>query len=203
MTARERLALRNALRTLGRSHQGFFFRIVPYARRYAPLSSFLTELYGSRYNPGVVYDRKRGFGAIYLANTPEHSLVEIEAYDNGKPRAIEPKALLTIEARLSHVVDLCDHTTQTALGVTYAQLTASWRLAQLTGGSPITQEIGCAARAVGVEGLLVPSASVAGAFNLVVIESNLLTTSVVRIYDPNPTLRFGRDALTGHVEPAR
>lgn len=197
MNAREQLALRNDLTALGtKPLQGSFYRIIDEWYRYAPLSIFASHVWGTRYNRAALYEQP-SFGALYLANSPAHALVEINAIDNGAPQELGPRTLLTISVTLQRVADLRDSSAHTALGVTFANLTGTWRRAQRHGRT-ITQEIGAAALDIGLEGLLVPSACVPDAFNLVVIEDNMLTTSLLQVYYELGRTRFAWDSLIGH-----
>ncbi len=201
MNARERLALQAQLTALGtKPLRGSFFRFVDEAFRYAPISSFSSQIWGNRYNRALLFERP-SFGALYLANTQANALLEIEAISNGAPKATSPRSMLTIDVDLLHVVDIRDAAAYTTLNaganaVTFADLIATWRLKQRADRT-VTQEIGAAAYNLGLEGLLVPSARVPEAFNLVVIDENMLTRSSLQVYITIAKRRLGRDSLTG------
>jgi hypothetical protein len=109
------------------------------------------------------------------------------------PKRITPLTLFSVDVELQHVVDLTKDETLRALGVRPAKLTVDWRAVVLTGQTPITHDIGAAARAAGVEALVYPSARAPGAANLAVIVDRLRRGSRLRI---NPPDGFGPGVAT-------
>lgn len=147
-----------------------------------PLSALGSIQTGGRYNaPGA-------FEVHYLA--PNTDVVLRETGTSGVKR-IAPRAMFSIDVELAHVVDLGHSDVSTALNVSRADLLIDWRDELLKGRTPITHEIGAAARDAGVEALLVPSARVPGEMNLAVIADRLRVGSLVRI---NPAEGFPSSA---------
>jgi hypothetical protein len=96
---------------------------------------------------------------------------------------------------LQHVVDLTKSETLRMLDVAATELTTEWRAHLLAGETPITHEIGAAARAAGIEALMYPSARVSGSANLAVIVDRLRRGSRLRInpaegFDPRATIEI-------------
>ena len=114
-----------------------------------------------------------GARVLYLGDSQMTCLVEAQAV--GAPHlgvAIHP-----VEARLQAVVDLRDHTTQTMLQTTTAELQLNFRLRP---NPAATQELGEACAKCGViDGLLFASAAHQGGLNLAVIEANLAVGALI------------------------
>lgn len=125
----------------------------------AILSTGASFTYGGRYN-------KAGeFGALYLGEAP--ALCEKEKLKQvaDQPDLLPPQVIGAVEVDIRDVLDLTDGANQKALGVSEAQLTDPLDLT-------LPQTVAEAARALGVNALLVPSAVAAGK-NLVVFEERL------------------------------
>jgi hypothetical protein len=105
---------------------------------------------------------------------------------DGNPITVptRPYVLISLHYEFSHAIDLNDSHVQAQLGITTADLHCLWEVAVLNGVTPITQELGSAARAAGIEAIVVPSAQHPGYSNIDVIKDQLLDTSFVRIHDP-------------------
>ncbi len=174
--------LERALREVGAlSFAGIGYRFV--ALRYADpdraLSGEGASSYGGRYNP-------RGLRAVYLSEDARTAVAEtgygvsLGGRFSGKDR--EPRLLLAVEFRLGRVLDLRGDEVQRALGITRAEMTSpGWREASRSGFVPPTQAVGLAAYRAKFEGLVVPSAAMAGAYNLVVFVDNLQAGSELRL----------------------
>lgn len=197
MNARARLALRGNLAKLGSAQLkgASFWRYVDERYAYASLGTFASHIFGNRYNRGQKYEQP-SFGALYLADTPANALEEIKAMVNGVPKKQSPRRLLCVDVALSIVVDIRSVEARTALSVTIDNLKATWELKQVDERT-MTQEIGAAAYDLGVEALLVPSAITDGAYNIVVIDDNLLKTSILSVFIEDKKARVARDQLVG------
>lgn len=178
-----RAALTRALQTVpGARLRGFFFRAIRLKFVATPLSA-LGSLNGGRYNAAG------SFEVYYLAPNADVALCETQAVDpSGVAKRIIPLALFTIDVDLQHVVDLTTKAALRALNVSAPELTTEWRAVTLGGRTPITHEIGAAARKAEIEALLYPSARVDGAANLAVIVDRLRRGSTLSI---NPAEGFG------------
>lgn len=175
--------------------RGTFFRSID--ARYllaSPLSALGSLLFGGRYN------HVGWFEALYLADTPHTALFEVEHIykdSDGKVagRRMAPRALLSIDADLQHVIDLRQPEVQAALEIAESDLLAPWKLAQARGEYPLTHLLGAAARAAGIEGIIAPSARSSEGFALVVFPDRLRSGSVVTLYNGDdrsrpPTMRI-------------
>lgn len=172
--------------------EGTAFRATQSRFLETPLSAVGSILTGGRYNP------KGLFEVLYLAENPETSLLEVGFGSNVQARftvqPLNPYLLLSVPFKLQRITDISQPEQWAVLGTNQIQLTSSWREIQAKGELPPTQAIGIAARGLGLEGLLVRSAT-DGKTNLAVFPDNLLKGSFIEVYDPNAQLR-GR--LEGH-----
>ena len=149
--------LRIAGLTAGRRLEGRFWRAVDGAK---PLDTNGTLAGGGRYNP------PGEFGALYCSDSPEQASSEKAAQ-----AADQPVRLVPIDVALAFVLDLSDP---------FCRASFLLRESDLTGRDhELTRRIGRAARAVGLEALLVPAAQGLGR-NLVVFLDRLLPASRVR-----------------------
>jgi RES domain-containing protein len=160
--------------------RGFFFRGIPLKYVATPLSALGSKLSGGRYNAAGAFE------VHYLAPNPEVALRETRAIaSRSMPRRIAPLTLFSVDVELQHVVDLTNDGVLQALRLAATSLTTDWRAMVLNGQTPITHDIGAAARAVGVEALIYPSARVPGAADLAVIIDRLRRGSRLRINPPD------------------
>jgi RES domain-containing protein len=174
---------RRVFATLGHSARGSFVRGVPLKHADSPLSGVGSIDKGGRYNA------KGAFEVLYFANHADTMLRETRIVRNdsdGNPITVptRPYVLISLHYEFSHAIDLNDSHVQAQLGITTADLHCLWEVAVLNGVTPITQELGSAARAAGIEAIVVPSAQHPGYSNIDVIKDQLLDTSFVRIHDP-------------------
>ena len=195
MSARDRLRYENVFESLGQPLQGSFFRNIDAMYRWAPLSAYISHLNGNRYNRGLKYETS-AFAALYLSDSPVHAMEEVKALVNGVAQKFSPRTDLTVDVVLARVADLTDPSTQKQLEVHPNALVSPWQIRQITERTT-TQELGAAAFDVGIEALLVPSARVKGAKNLVVLIDQLAEGSSLQVFVGEGKLRLGRDTVIG------
>jgi RES domain-containing protein len=134
---------------------------------------------GGRWNgPG-------SFATVYLAQSVDGSVAEslglpgVYGFD---PDDRLPLTLVAVEARLNAVLDLTDARVRRAAAVTLrAMKICDWRSENATGTEAITQALGRAAFAFGVQGIIVPSAIKRTFKNLNVFPANLAGTASLTI----------------------
>ena len=173
----------------GSTQRGTFFRSIDlqWLLQGTPLSAIGSRLRGGRYN------RKGDFEAFYIADTQETALYETEAIFKAAGVVVgvrqPPRVMLSLDYELRHVVDLREPNVLKSLDLTINDLKQPWKLAQADNRPVLTQRIGSAARAVDIEGLLVPSARVDSGTNLVIFPDRLREGSTVELYVGNePTI---------------
>jgi RES domain-containing protein len=177
--------------TLGQPARGSIFRGVPLKHQRSPLSAIGSINKGGRYN------EKGAFEMLYFANDGDTVLREtrIVKYDaGGGPITVPTRAyvLISLHYDVSYLVDLTDADVQEALKLDDNVLRGEWEVDILNGKKPLTQDIGHAARAAGIEAIIVPSARNPGYKNTNFIVDQLLETSSIRIHD---TDGFEHDAV--------
>lgn len=148
------------LKTLPRIHlKATFYRMVRAEDADAIVSTGASFTYGGRYN------RAGEFGALYLSEA--RALCEKEKLKQvgDQPDVLPPQVIGAIAVDIHDIVDLTDEANQKALGLSAAQLTDQLDLT-------LPQAVADAARSLGINALLVPSAVAAGK-NLVVFEDSL------------------------------
>lgn len=148
------------LKTLPRIHlKGTFYRMVRAEDADAMLSTGSSFTYGGRYN-------KAGeFGALYLSEAPALCAQEKLKQVAYQPELLPPQVIGAIEVDMRDALDLTDVENQKALEISAGQLTDPL-------DSTLPQAVAEAARALGINALLVPSA-VAPGKNLVIFEDSL------------------------------
>lgn len=183
MTKRE-AHFQRVFATLGQPARGSFFRLVKLKYQHTPLSAIGSKDIGGRYNPA------KEFEILYAADGAPTALHEtnivVRAPDGRQVTVVTaPYILFTVAYTLQVVVDLTDPQTQLNLGVTPEELKGDWRLIVSSKKTPITHRIGRAARAAGVEALIVPSAKNSGTTNIAIIIDQLLVDSSYEIAQPD------------------
>ncbi len=146
--------------------------------KYAKESDLLTgagsKLHGGRWNPA-------GIAVVYGSLSPETAMAETLAHNRYYEVPIEdamPRTFVAIEAKLQNVLDFREGVIRRRLQVSLERmLTVDWRKEAAAGREPITQRIGQAAAAVGLEGLIVPSAADQNGHNLLIFPANLRSGS--------------------------
>jgi RES domain-containing protein len=135
------------------------------------------------------------FGAVNLSTTQESAVEESSAsftYYNFAPSDVRPKVLVGVRLRLTKVLDLVDPRGLRMLPwVGLEELLAEdWRKVNDAGHEALSQALGRAAHASGAEGLLAPSARVAGAINVVYFPDSLTASSEVEILGEEELTRW-------------
>jgi RES domain-containing protein len=145
------------------------------APQYANKDDLLTgagsRVAGARWNPPT------SFRTVYTSSEPETALAEVLAHFRhyGLPvHKAMPRVIVSIEAKLTTLLDLTDSSVRKALGVAEKRLlTEPWRELQKRGRESLTQAIGRVAYESDFEGLIVPSAAEKGGTNVIVFPANL------------------------------
>jgi RES domain-containing protein len=145
-----------------------------YARHTHLVSGMGAKELGGRWNPV-------GVATVYASLTPETAMAEALAHHRyyGIPiHAALPRTFVSIEVRLSVVLDLCDGEIRQRFGFSRARmLTHDWREAAAKGQASETQACGGAVASLGWEGMIVPSAADTPGRNLVIFSENLRESS--------------------------
>ncbi|MEN9840719.1 MAG: hypothetical protein RL376_519 [Verrucomicrobiota bacterium] len=151
-----------------------------------PLWGGAAALHGARFTP------KGGCDSVYLAWDPVTALLEVQALvalpGAMIPMRSEPWALVTVDGIVSHVLDLTNPVTLTALDTTDQEMTGPWAT---TTNRP-TQELGQAAYHSGrIAGIKYRSAKNPGGTNLLVFPDRLVPPSsdYLEVYDPHGNLK--------------
>ncbi|MFN2509715.1 MAG: RES family NAD+ phosphorylase [Chthoniobacterales bacterium] len=161
----------------------------------SPQSILLGEgsfLYGGRWNaPG-------SFRAVY--GSIDDMVAVAESRANAEYAGIPfpfrtPRLLVTIEFNLRAVLDLTAVVTRKALEIRLEELRAEdWRKVQSDGFESFTQGLGRAVFGHGANGLLVPSARIAGGVNVVYLPQNRSEKEEATVCEPEKLERIrGKD----------
>ncbi len=145
------------------------------------LSGWGTLIRGGRWCPP-------GFTlTLHLADTPENSVAEYLANHRRHGIPIPADLHLVIRAvqiEIACVLDLRDGGVRQALGVSRQRmLEARWEQENAAGHESISQAVGRAVAAAGFTAMVVPSAAVAGAANLVVFPERLRARDRAEVCD--------------------
>ena len=137
---------------------------------------------GGRYNPPQKLE------ALYLADTPDNALKEVELSRQTFPAAQQspspPHILLTIEYQCCQILDLTDTNIQTCLQTSIDELTKPWRTWNADKKIAPTQYLGATIHQnTRIEALKVPSAKLTNAYNLVIFPDRLKNNSYARVFD--------------------
>ena len=153
---------------LSRRFRGTVWRV--HWREVAPTDWSLSLRASGRYHRGLdLFPPEQAFPALYTSFAPEIALWEMVRRSAARNLAyLKNNVLSELEVDLARILDLADPPT---VGLTEADLTGP--------NHQRCQELAAAALARGYEGLLVPSAALAG-LNLVVLPRNLPELSRLR-----------------------
>lgn len=147
--------------------------------RYARSGDLVSGL-GAMKVPGR-WHPKGSFRVVYGAIEPEAAFAEslaMHRYYQLPFHLAMPKVVAAVRVDLSSVLDLTNSQVRRRLGYFIPVLTElDWRQADAAGQVPLTRQLGIAAHAAGLEALLVPSAALPRARNLVIFPDNLLPSS--------------------------
>ena len=135
--------------------------------------------YGARWiGPGIA-------AALNLSTTPETAMAESLARSRaaGIPDwSCMPRVVRGVSVRVSRLIDLRVGAIRTALRVSKARMHQTrWERDNRAGKEALTQTLGRAAHAAGIEALLVPSVRVTGGTNVFVFPDDLHPDSMVHI----------------------
>lgn len=169
------------------SISGFAFRAVHIKYLNTCLSSIGSFKFGGRFN------LPSNFEVLYLADHPITSLLEVEALVRTRTELKcflkPPQLLISIEYRLSAVLDLTDFNNQNTLNTNLQELTGNWRLMNALGQTAPTQSLGeTAYNLQTIEALKVPSARDPNTYNLVIFPERLNPNSYLKVYDDSGTI---------------
>ena len=161
-----------ALRGLTAPWEGVVYRntSVRYARSSDLLGGEGSSQAGGRWNP-------RGLRAVYASLTPETAMAEtlnhFRRYGWDIVDAM-PRVFVAVRVVLGVTLDLNDGEIRRRLRVSLRRMLADdWREVQWAGKESVTQMLGAAAVASGIEAVLVPSSTGGGARNIVWFPDNL------------------------------
>ena len=150
-----------------------------YAAATDQLSGEGSKRHGGRWNPV-------GVAAVYSSLTPETAMAEalahVRYYQLPIHRAL-PRLFVALRFELSQVLDLSSQAALGELGVTPQEIDCDWRRSSKMASQPMTQALGQAAAAAGVEAIIVPSVADREGKNLVVFRTNLLRSSIAEVID--------------------
>lgn len=137
------------------------------------------------------------FRAVNLSTSQETAVKESSVsftYYNFAPSDVRPKVLVGVRLRLVKVLDLVDLRGRRILPCIGLEelLTEDWRKVNDAGHEALSQALGRAAYANGAEGLLAPSARVAGGTNVVYFPDSLVASSEVSILGEEELTRWLR-----------
>lgn len=152
---------------------------IEYANRRDLLTGEGAKKHGGRWTP------PQFCAAVHAALDPHTALAETLGTRShyGIPFAESmPLVLVAIDATLQSVLDLTDGQVRKVLGVSEKRLIGmDWREVQDAGQEALTQTIGRLAFEVGIEALLVPSARLRHATNVVIFPEGLRPESTLSI----------------------
>jgi RES domain-containing protein len=160
---------------------GTWYRAITaeYANRQDLLAGVGSRMTGGRWNA------LGSFNAVYGCLEPETAMAEALANYRGYGIPVSeamPLVFVAVAVELQAALDLTDRESQRVLGVSArAMRSAPWRVLQGRGQEALTQALGRIAWEERLEGILVPSARVAGAVNIVLFPGRRRAGSSWRI----------------------
>lgn len=139
-----------------------------------------SALHGGRWNPPGL---PAVYGSLDAETAMAETLAHVRYYGIAEHHAM-PRVFIAIDAALAAVLDLRAGDLRQRLQVSQDRMLAEdWRKPR-PGEEPLTQSLGRAAAAAGLEGLLVPSAPRPESANLVIYPANLRPGSTLRALGP-------------------
>jgi RES domain-containing protein len=172
---------------------GVIYRAVSidYANRRDLVSGEGSKAHGSRWTPIGSYP------AVYGSLDPHTALLETiaTARHYGVPADKRmPLVIVAVDVGVQRLLDLTVAALRRRLKLSRAALTVDWEASQRCGNESYTQAIGRLAYELDVQGLLVPSARVKGAKNLIAFpdalaKGSLRIQNVKKLPDPAVKLR--------------
>lgn len=163
------------------SWSGTVFRSVEleFARSSKLLDGKGSLKHGARWSaPGAF----RSVSLCLDAQGAEQEAIQRAAYYGWRGELLKPRLRVAVTVKLHRVLDLTSEPKAGRAGVMLAELLGEdWRKVNDAGKESLSQALGRAAHTTGAEALLVPSAAVGGANNLVIFVENILPESVVQI----------------------
>ena len=166
-------------RAQGWTGNGFRLAAASHASASKILSGRGSQEFGGRWNATGT------FPAVYCSLLPETAVTETMSRFRRtglKARQPLPGVLISLAVKLQRVLDFTDpHDISGAEPFLAKAKRENWQSLQDKGREATGQAIGRAAHQLGIEGILFPSAVVAGAKNLVVFPGNLRARSILRI----------------------
>ena len=140
----------------------FRFQTIQFPSAKDILSGAGAKQRGGRWNPS-------GLAAIYGSTTDTAALEEAKANDHYYGIETKtPRLVVAIQAKVAHILDLTSPAIRRQLGITLAELAGEdWRKLLQSGQESLSQALGRAAASTGASGLLVRSAAVHQARNII------------------------------------
>jgi RES domain-containing protein len=135
---------------------------------------------------GARFNAPSSFPAVYGSTTPELAMIESLAYQRRAGLPVEralPLVFKAISVDMERLLDLTDAAVLAELGVTQDQLrNEAWWLARARGEESLTQAVGRAAHACGVQALLVTSAHTpAHGLNVIALPDHIRLPSRLKV----------------------
>jgi RES domain-containing protein len=158
--------------------RSYAYRVIDDEYRTDPLSGLGSVLKGGRCNA------PHSFEALYASDSRLTALHEVAAIfgDVDQPRS--PELILTLDVRLTRVLDLTDQTVRNTLGTTEDELMVPFLEDQLRLGEAPTQRLG---RLVfgshRFSGVRAPSAARIGSCNIVIFPARFAADELLRLHD--------------------
>jgi RES domain-containing protein len=142
---------------------------------------------------GARFNAPGSYPAIYGSTTPELAMIESLAYQRRAGLPVEhamPLVFKAISVNVERLLDLLNSDVLASLGTTLDQLrTDKWWLSRALGEESLTQAVGRAAHACGVQAILAPSAHTAShGHNLIVLPDHLQPPNRVTVFRRPPKM---------------
>ena len=170
-----------------RSYAGIIFRSAPpnWAAGKRMIAGLGSMKSGARFNAPDT------FPAVYGSTTPELAMIESLAYQRRAglpPERAMPLMFKAIRVEIERLLDLTTPDVLGDLGVVLTQLKQDpWWLCRARMEESLTQALGRAAHACGVQAIMAASAHTADPmFNVVVLPDHLTSSSVLRVLRSRP-----------------